>query len=149
MKPMYSNQAFFSINCHSPVCEEPIKVFKRVALEHGFRPVFYQGLKVRSSNLDAEIRADFYASRVIALYFGPMPLGSDFCDNWALAEIEYTIRMNKNCLVYATRDASTEVLQQHQLHAITKRIIDDADFERKLSADFGAIELADDERSAC
>jgi hypothetical protein len=52
-------------------------VFRMTVQGMGFVPVFYVGTgsAVRQSNLDRELRSDFYSARAIVLYFG-YPVGT-------------------------------------------------------------------------
>jgi len=58
-------------------------VFQRTVQGMGLEPVFYAGAgkAVHQSNLDREIRDDFYAARAIVLYFGSPKEGSNHEDH--------------------------------------------------------------------
>ena len=105
-------------------------VFARVVRAAGLVPVFYGGVGnvVRQSNVDAEIRSDFYAARAIVLYFGTPKEGSDYEDHWVLQEIRHLAQSDVLCLVYVSKDFPREILATHGYHGEVEVVSSDADF---------------------
>jgi hypothetical protein len=105
-------------------------VFARMVRATDLVPVFYGGVGnvVRQSNVDAEIRSDFYAARAIVLYFGTPKEGSDYEDHWVLQEIRHVVESDVPCLVYVSKDFPRETLAKHGYHGEVEVVSSDADF---------------------
>ncbi len=90
-------------------------------------PVTYAGagLEISKSNLDREIREDFYKARLIVLFL-ESGQSRPIADNWALAELQH--RPNISLIVYAT--AGTPKMDIDQLHLPESPIFvgDEAEF---------------------
>src|SRR5258708_22870150 len=86
--------------------------FYRIAREFGFWAIFYTGigLAARESNLDREIRDDFYGARACVLYFGQPKDASTHDDHWALPELRYAIDRGIECLIYVAPNFPTATL---------------------------------------
>lgn len=83
----------------------------------GLVPLVYEGagLNVRNSNLDREIRDDFYQSKVVVLLLGTGQRWRSIEDNWAIPELEHAISIEMGCFVYVTAEMSEEELTRLQL----------------------------------
>lgn len=64
------------------------ETFARAATECGFEPIWYAGAgrRVTRSNLNNELRDDFYQSAARVVYLD-RPRSGDFNDHWALQEL--------------------------------------------------------------
>jgi hypothetical protein len=103
-------------------------------------PVFYGGVGnvVRQSNVDAEIRNDFYAARAIVLYFGSPKEGSDYEDHWVLEEIRHVAESGAPFLVYVSKDFPRDILANHGYRGEVEVVSSEVDFgtslQRKLAS---------------
>ena len=86
--------------------------YRIVGLELGLYAIFYSGigLAARQSNLDKEIRDDFYKARACVLYFGEAKDASMHDDHWALPELKHAIDRGIECLIYVGRNFPTDLL---------------------------------------
>jgi hypothetical protein len=86
--------------------------YRIAALELGLHAIFYTGigLAARQSNLDKEIRDDFYRARACALYFGEPKDASTPDDHWALPELSHAISLGIECLIYVAPNFPTDQL---------------------------------------
>jgi hypothetical protein len=107
----------------------------------GLKPVSYAGAgkAVRQSNLDREMRDDFYAARVIVLYFGSPTKGSDHEDHWALQEIRHITESGVPCLVYVSKDFPTDVLVRYGYNREAQVVSAEADFGAFLQRDLARL----------
>lgn len=138
----HRRQAFFATNSQwFNDVEFPAVIFAEVAQSSGFYPVHYTGLplNVRNSNIDREVRDDFYGSQVVVLYLGQPKPGSDHRDNWALCEMKIARDRNKVCLVYTSTDFPSDVLDEYGIRDIAVPISGSDEFRTKLAASLGSI----------
>jgi hypothetical protein len=108
------DRVFFADNSKGYL--ERCRTFEATAGELGLVPVSHGGVGriVRDSNVDREIRDDFYAAQAIVLYFGePKDEGSDYENHWVLPEIVYARNSGVRCLVYVSMEFPKEVLTRH------------------------------------
>lgn len=89
------------------------------------------GLVVRESNLDQEIRHDFYRADIAVIFLeADQPLSME--DNWALPELKVKYESGKPLLVYATAGISREDVNKHELPVDVIYVEDMAEFARDL-----------------
>jgi hypothetical protein len=108
------DRVFFADNSKGYL--ERCQTFATTARDLGLVPFWYGGVgrTVRDSNVDREIRDDFYGAQAIVLYFGdPKDEGSNYEDHWALPEIEYALNSGVSCLVYVSKEFPREVLTRY------------------------------------
>jgi hypothetical protein len=108
------DRVFFADNSKGYL--ERCRTFEATASELGLVPVSYGGVGriVRDSNVDREIRDDFYGAQAIVLYFGdPKDDGNDYENHWVLPEIECALNSGVPCLVYVSKEFPREVLTRH------------------------------------
>ncbi len=70
----------------------------------GLVPISYTniGTQIKQSNLDRELRDDFYSSQAMVLVFGSGPSWGDIKDQWVLSELPFAVKQGIHCLVYIT-----------------------------------------------
>lgn len=121
--------AFF---CHNGMGISDYDTAARQTIESlGLILFYYSGvtLAVRNSNLDREIRDDFYNAKVaVVLLCGKDQRGEgqSIGDNWAIPELKHVISYGRNCLVYATAEATDEEIESLDL-PVDVRTVRDAD----------------------
>ena len=93
-------------------------------------PVFHvgTGTLIRGSNVDSEVRADFYAARAVVLYFGSPRPGSADQDHWALPELKHALASRVDCLIYVSEDYPRSVLIEHGYAGEPTVILAERDF---------------------
>jgi hypothetical protein len=128
-------RVFFADN--SKDCQARCAVFQRTVQGMGLEPVFYAGAgeAFRQSNLDREMRDDFYAARAIVLYFGSPKEGSDHEDHWVLQEIRHVAESSVPCLVYVSKDFPRDILVNHGYHGETEVLSSEVDFSTAVQRD--------------
>jgi hypothetical protein len=116
-------------------------IFQRAVRDLGLEPVFYAGASraVRESNVDREIREDFYTARALVLYFGSPKEGSDHEDHWVLPEIRHAARSGVPCLAYVSKDFPKEILVKHGYDGKAEVVLSEADFGPALQRDLGRL----------
>jgi hypothetical protein len=114
-------------------------VFQRTVQGLGLKPVFYAGpgKHVRHSNVDREMRDDFYAARAIVLYFGS-PNGSDYEDHWVLQEMRYVAASGVPIFVYVSKDFPRDILVNHGYSREPEVLSSEADFGAALRRDLAS-----------
>lgn len=130
-------EVFFAINSHD---NNPwIESFVRVVRERGLRPIYYSGAgrEIVRSNLDAELREDFFNAKTIVLYFGEPKDGSDGEDHWVLANLAH-VGAGHSLLVYVSKDYPVEILKRYQFKGTPILVANPADFEKSLREQIAA-----------
>ena len=94
---------------------------------------------VRQSNVDAEIRNDFYAARAIVLYFGSPKEGSDYEDHWVLREVRHIAETDVPCLVYVSKDFPRDILAEHSYRGEVEVVSSEAEFSTSLQRDLARL----------
>lgn len=103
---------------------ENVKTVSRAVVDLGLVPIAYSGaqLSVRESNIDAEIRADFYGASSLVLYFGPPDPDKNYEDNWVLPELVTVVSLGDRLLVYVSEDFPQAVLN-HSGYTLDPRVV--------------------------
>jgi hypothetical protein len=116
-------------------------VFRRTVRSMGLQPMVYAGAvnAVRQSNLDREMRDDFYAARAIVPYFGSPKEGSDHEDHWVLRELRHVIESGVPCLVYVSKDFPRDILLNHGYNVEPEVLSTEADFGIALQRDLAKL----------
>jgi len=116
---------------------ERCDAFERAAKDVGLIPIHYGGVgaRVRESNLDKEIRDDFWRARAVVLYFGAPGEGSNYEDHWVLPEIRHCIATAIDCLIYVSDDFPHAILRKYG-YALQPKVLSSRD-------DFGAVLRSD------
>lgn len=100
----------------------------------GLTPLVYggAGLGARNSNIDKEIRDDFYKSKVVVLLIGEGGKWMSIEDNWALPELETAISKGIDCLVYITSGLTELGIRRLHLTSSVIAVNNEKHFESSL-----------------
>jgi len=76
----------------------------------GLIPLVYSGAKqnIKKSNLDREIRDDFYESKLVIIMLGKTNGIESVKDEWVLLEIDHAINLGIQVIIYLTKEISEE-----------------------------------------
>ena len=110
----------------------------------GLTPFVYggTGLDVKKSNLDREIRDDFYKSKVAVLLLGTGQGWSSIEDNLAIPELPHAISFRIVCFVYVTAETSKEEIKKLNLPVEVIKVRDKEHFEASLRKNLEQLMIA-------
>jgi len=112
-------------------------IASRIIKEIGLTPFVYENIELnaKSSNLDKEIRDDFYESKIAIIVLGMQKGGKEIGNNWAIPELSSAISIGIKCFVYILAKITKKEIEVLNLPLDPIIITDERDFESKLERD--------------
>lgn len=141
---------FYSTNWSSDLSEGFARLSGAVAqaiASRGVKPVSYAGITraARSSNLDREIRDDFFSAEAVVLVFSEATAGCfPVADHWAIDELRH---LRSPCFVYFVGEVSqaTKAMLLDDAPTLTlRRLGASDDLAGVVTNDLGRVGLLDD-----
>lgn len=129
------DKVFFSVNSAGPSSYTGPAFQTIQAL--GLVPLVYAGagLDINKSNLDREMRDDFYQSKVVLLLLGTGQGWRSIGDNWAILEMNHALSMGIECLFYIMDEVTQEQVRNLNLPIDAVVIRDENHFTATLKQD--------------